>query len=183
MDVNSNLPFVMLTRSFADKLMATADKLSLAQLEKDIDRDLKPRSHELKGWTLSERIMIDRTGIETKNVVGVLEGAGPHAEETVVIGGHYDHLGHGGVGSLSSDKKPAIHYGADDNASGTAGVLALAEYFGKSETRPARSIGVARASRREAARTPTVIAHDQRSVAGIWNSSEVNARAARRARP
>ncbi len=131
MDVNSNLPFVMLTRSFGDKLMAEAGEPSLAQLEKDIDRDLKPRSHELKGWTLSERIVIDRTGIETKNVVGVLEGAGPHAEESVVIGGHYDHLGHGGLtsGSLAMFSS-AIHNGADDNASGTTMVLELARRLG-----------------------------------------------------
>jgi Peptidase family M28/PDZ domain/PA domain len=131
MDVNSNLPFVMLTRAFADKLMADAGEPSLAQLEKEIDRDLKPRSHELKRWTLAERIVIDRPGIETKNVVGVLEGAGPHADETVVIGGHYDHLGHGGLtsGSLamfSSD----IHNGADDNASGTTMVLEMARRLG-----------------------------------------------------
>ena len=64
-------------------------------------------------------------------MVGVLEGAGPHAGETIVIGGHYDHLGHGGMmsGSLaifSSD----IHNGADDNASGTAMVLELARRLG-----------------------------------------------------
>jgi hypothetical protein len=75
--------------------------------------------------------VIERHGIETKNVVGVLEGAGPHADETIVIGGHYDHLGHGGMtsGSLaifSSD----IHNGADDNASGTAMVLELARRLG-----------------------------------------------------
>ena len=65
--------------------------------------------------------------VETKNVVGVLEGAGPHARETVVIGGHYDHLGHGGMmsGSLAFFSKE-IHNGADDNASGTSMVLELA---------------------------------------------------------
>ena len=54
-------------------------------------------------------------------MVGVLEGSGPLADETIVVGGHYDHLGRGGLMSgslafLSSD----IHNGADDNASGTA---------------------------------------------------------------
>ena len=93
----SNIPFVMLSRDFADKLLAEAGEPSLAELEKQIDEDLKPRSHELKDWTLSGRIAIERTSIKTKNVVGVLEGAGPHADETVVIGGHYDHLGRGGL--------------------------------------------------------------------------------------
>ena len=137
-DVNSNLPFIMVTRSYGEKLMAEAGEPSLAQLEKDIDRDLKPRSHELKGWTLAAQIVIDRPGIETKNVVGILEGAGPHADETVVIGGHYDHLGHGGLtsGSLAVFSS-AIHNGADDNASGTTMVLELARRLGASSRSPA----------------------------------------------
>ena len=74
-------------------------------------------------------------------MVGVLEGAGPHADETVVIGGHYDHLGHGGLmsGSLaifSSD----IHNGADDNASGTSMVLELARRLGARRDPPPRRV-------------------------------------------
>ncbi|MDR3632445.1 MAG: M28 family peptidase [Isosphaeraceae bacterium] len=131
-DVNSAIPFVMISRALADKLLASAGQPTLETTEKEIDADLKPRSHELKGWTLSADITIDRKSIETKNVVGVLEGEGPHADETVVIGAHYDHLGRGGVFSgslafLSSD----IHNGADDNASGTAMVLELARRLGR----------------------------------------------------
>src|SRR5207248_8313672 len=61
------------------------------------------------------------------NVVGVLEGSGPLADETVVVGAHYDHLGHGGLlsGSLAFLSRD-IHNGADDNASGTAMVLEMA---------------------------------------------------------
>jgi hypothetical protein len=130
-DVNSNLPFVMLSREFADKLLAAAGEPSLSQLEKEIDDDLKPHSRPIEGWGLTERIVIERNGVETKNVVGVLEGAGPHADETIVIGGHYDHLGHGGMtsGSLAIFSRD-IHNGADDNASGTAMVLELARRLG-----------------------------------------------------
>jgi hypothetical protein len=140
-DVNSSLPFVMLSREFADRLLARAGEPPLAELEKQIDRNLKPCSRELKGWTLSEKIVIDRHGIDTKNVVGVIDGAGPHADETVVIGGHYDHLGHGGFtsGSLaifSSD----IHNGADDNASGTAMVLEIARRLGARRDPPPRRV-------------------------------------------
>jgi len=64
----------------------------------------------------------------TNNVVGFLEGSDPKLkDEYIVVGGHYDHLGYGGPGSGS--RKPdtiAIHNGADDNASGTAGVIELA---------------------------------------------------------
>jgi len=140
-DVNSNIPFVMLTREFADKLLDLAGERTLAQLEADIDKDLKPRSRELMGWAVTEQIVIERSTIETKNVIGVLDGAGPHAGETIVIGGHYDHLGHGGMtsGSLaifSSD----IHNGADDNASGTSMVLELARRLGARRDPPPRRV-------------------------------------------
>ncbi|WP_353718259.1 M20/M25/M40 family metallo-hydrolase [Dyadobacter sp. 676] len=66
----------------------------------------------------------DLTG---RNVAGFLDNGAP---KTIVIGAHYDHLGKGFQGSsLSPDSKNKIHNGADDNASGTAGVLELARYF------------------------------------------------------
>ena len=123
----SNIPFLMVTRAQAEKLLSAAGQPSLASLEKKIEADLKPHSREIPGWALSAKIFIEGEKIETKNVVGVMEGAGPHANETVVIGGHYDHLGHGGMtsGSLAIFSKD-IHNGADDNASGTSMVLELA---------------------------------------------------------
>jgi hypothetical protein len=65
----------------------------------------------------------------TSNVVGFLEGKDPGKKhEAVVLGAHFDHLGMGGPGSGSLDPDTAaIHNGADDNASGTAGVLELAQ--------------------------------------------------------
>jgi len=65
------------------------------------------------------------------NVVGVLEGADVKLKhEVVVIGAHYDHLGRGGQGSLAG-REGEIHHGADDNASGVAGLLELARTFAK----------------------------------------------------
>ncbi len=124
---NSDLPFVMVSRAFADKLLADAGQPSLEELEKQIDENLKPRSRELKGWLIRLQYDIERTPIETKNVIGVLEGAGPRADETIIVGAHYDHLGRGGLlsGSLAFLSKD-IHNGADDNASGTAMVLEMA---------------------------------------------------------
>lgn len=75
----------------------------------------------------------------TANVLGLLEGTDPALKhEILVIGAHMDHLGMGGTHSLAESKAPAIHHGADDNASGTAGVLELAAYFAKN--RPKRSV-------------------------------------------
>jgi hypothetical protein len=80
---------------------------------------------------------VHNTGKEgtTSNVIGFIDNG---AANTVVIGAHYDHLGLGNEGS-SLDANPAnkIHNGADDNASGTAGVIELARYFQSNKTKEA----------------------------------------------
>ena len=78
----------------------------------------------------------------TANVIGMIEGSDPDLKnERLVIGAHLDHLGLGGSGSLAKSSEPQIHHGADDNASGTAGVMELAQYFGKNgAVKPKRSI-------------------------------------------
>ena len=63
-----------------------------------------------------------------RNVVAMLEGTG-ESESHIIIGAHYDHLGTGKFGSLYNRNDSTIHNGADDNASGTAGLLELAHYF------------------------------------------------------
>lgn len=66
-----------------------------------------------------------------RNVVGFLDNG---AAKTIVIGAHYDHLGHGlQSGSLSPGSAGQIHNGADDNASGTSGVIELARYFSSND--------------------------------------------------
>ncbi|HET6973608.1 MAG TPA: M20/M25/M40 family metallo-hydrolase [Pyrinomonadaceae bacterium] len=70
-----------------------------------------------------------RADVPAHNVVGVIEGSDPVLKnESIVIGAHYDHLGRGGEGSLAP-RSGEIHHGADDNASGTAGVIELARIF------------------------------------------------------
>jgi peptidase M28-like protein/PDZ domain-containing protein len=72
-----------------------------------------------------------RAEVPAYNVIGVLEGSDPVLKnENIVIGAHYDHLGRGGEGSGSlAPRAGEIHHGADDNASGTAGMLELARIF------------------------------------------------------
>lgn len=73
-----------------------------------------------------------------RNVVARLEGRDPVLrDEAIVIGAHYDHLGRGGFGSLAPDQD-AVHNGADDNASGVAALLAVAERLAADP--PARSV-------------------------------------------
>ena len=78
---------------------------------------------------------------DVSNVIGVIDGEGPLANETVVIGAHYDHVGRGGQNSLAPGSSE-IHNGADDNASGTVTLLELARRFGiKAQTKkPARRL-------------------------------------------
>jgi hypothetical protein len=113
---------------------------TLSDLEKDLNRELKPLSRELKGWTASFAVRMHRGKIDVKNIVGVLEGAGPLANETVVVGAHYDHLGYGGNGSMLPTRKMAIHHGADDNASGTTTMLELARLFAHVPNRQGRRL-------------------------------------------
>lgn len=68
-----------------------------------------------------------------RNVVALLEGTG-ETESHIIIGAHYDHLGTGKFGSLYNRNDSTIHNGADDNASGTAGLLELAHYFSEHPT-------------------------------------------------
>ncbi|MER3427476.1 MAG: hypothetical protein C4334_05150 [Pyrinomonas sp.] len=89
------------------------------------------------GIRLTIQTEIVRRNLETANVIGIVEGADPALRaEAVLIGAHYDHLGLGGRGSLAPDQR-AIHYGADDNASGTAALIELARIF--TQQRPRRT--------------------------------------------
>ena len=78
-------------------------------------------------------------GATTRNVVAVLPGRSRALRgQVVVIGAHYDHLGQGGFGALDPDSTGQVHNGADDNASGTAGVLEIARLLAKQK--PARTV-------------------------------------------
>lgn len=134
------LPAIHLKREIGETMVKAGLPTTLKALEKDIDRDLKPRGAPLKGWKAQIEVRVDREKVPVKNVIGILEGAGPLAKETVVIGAHYDHLGYGGPGSLDKEKKKAIHHGADDNGSGTATILELARHFGSQKNRQGRRL-------------------------------------------
>ncbi len=78
--------------------------------------------------------------VKTYNVIGYIEGNDPKLKnEIIVLGAHYDHLGMGGPSS-KSDKRNTIHYGADDNASGTAALLEIAEKLVSQKSKLKRSI-------------------------------------------
>jgi hypothetical protein len=92
--------------------------IDLEEFEKKTAANLKPASAELKGKSLHLKTTVDSRLIKARNVIGVLPGK--DTSEAIVVGAHYDHLGkHDGW----------IWNGADDNASGTVGVMTLAKAF------------------------------------------------------
>lgn len=80
----------------------------------------------IPGVTVSMESTVERRPIKTWNVAGVLPGRGALADQYVIVGGHYDHVGYGAFGSRHPQPSGKLHPGADDNASGTSGVLLAA---------------------------------------------------------
>ena len=102
---------------------------SLAQLQAEIDEGYRPRSFSLPaGLTISLEVDIERKQAEVHNVAGYFPG---DSDEYVIVGAHYDHLGLGDQSSLSPSRIGEVHPGADDNASGTAGLIELARLFAR----------------------------------------------------
>jgi len=130
------IPAMMMTRKALDSIwgLGLPEKpASLKDLQARIDGEMRPLSQPITDRPIRLTGDIRTETKITRNVVGWLPPAiatyapagkpgGPH----IVIGAHYDHLGMGGQHSLSPDRME-IHNGADDNASGTAGLIELAE--------------------------------------------------------
>ncbi len=121
-------PAIHVTQAQINTLLKAALKTSLTDLEAEIDQDCKPHSQGVTGWKAKGAASVVRVRSDVANVIGILDGVGPKAEETIVIGAHYDHVGRGGANSLSPGSTD-VHNGADDNASGTVALLELARRF------------------------------------------------------
>jgi Zn-dependent M28 family amino/carboxypeptidase len=140
--ITARLPVVHLKRAAASKLLKAALGKTLAELEAENDRTLKPVSAELPNTRITADVGVRRAAIPVRNVVGVLDGSGPLADETVVVGAHYDHVGYGkgGHGAGGKAELGKLHAGADDNASGTTGLIELARRFGAMKDRRGRRL-------------------------------------------
>jgi aminopeptidase YwaD len=123
---NSGIEFVQVKAELVSAWLALADK-KLDTIEADIDKTLKPESFALPATlTLDLNVDVEREIKTVHNVAGYLPG---ETDEYVIVGAHYDHLGLGEQYSLAPSMAGTVHPGADDNASGTAGVLELAHWF------------------------------------------------------
>jgi aminopeptidase YwaD len=115
---------------------------TLDDLRQAIDKDLSNHSMALQASSkLTVNVDIDRIHRKVSNVIGELPGADANsADQYIVVGAHYDHLGLGDEHSLAPNQKGQVHHGADDNASGVSGVLELADALSHASTRPRHSI-------------------------------------------
>jgi len=107
---------------------------TLSQVQAAIDSTRTPVSFAIAESSAEVRTDVSVERVSIPNVVASLPGNDPELrDQIIVVGAHFDHLGWGGEGSLYDKHDSAIHHGADDNASGTAGVMALAEYFARAK--------------------------------------------------
>ncbi|MGE5498679.1 MAG: M28 family peptidase, partial [Syntrophothermus sp.] len=130
------IPVIQAGKEVITGLFGSVD--SLKMLEQEIDKSLKPHSFLIHG---ADALIKTSTRIDEKPgslVAALIEGNDPELKkEIVVLGAHYDHVG------TKKQEQPGEDYifnGADDNASGTSAVIAIANAFGKSGIRTKRSI-------------------------------------------
>lgn len=142
---DAGLPVIAISRQAGAQLLS-ADSSLLADVEQRLRaKQPNPNGEQAVALPLYPPLItlstdIVRREVPAYNVVGILDGSDPALKkEVIVIGAHYDHLGHGGEGSLAP-REGEIHHGADDNASGTAGMLELARLFTSQKLRPRRTI-------------------------------------------
>ena len=141
----AGIPVIVISRQLAAKLLRAPDA-ELSELYKIADSrspDAKTSALRLplKSPTLTIDVDVVRRESPSFNVIGILPGIGDPKwkNEAIVIGAHYDHLGRGGEGSLAP-REGEIHHGADDNASGVAGLIELARMLSSQTPRLQRTI-------------------------------------------
>ncbi len=126
---------------YISQLMSRVGK-DLIGIKKQIDSTRKPNSFEIPNAVVIVQTEIEKIKSYSTNVVGFIPGTDSSLkQEYLIIGAHYDHLGMGGEGSGSLKPDTIVpHHGADDNASGTAGLLELAQYFSAHRSKLKRSL-------------------------------------------
>lgn len=127
----SSVSTVRVTDRVASQIFAGTGETS-ASLQQKMDAAMKPASMALANTHMTIDVAVTSRVLTTRNVIGMIPGSDPTlANEIVMIGAHYDHEGaRGGY----------VWHGADDNGSGTAGVLEIARAFGRNPVKPKRTV-------------------------------------------
>jgi len=123
----NTIPVVQIALEAAQEFLAGTGQ-HLPALQGIIDATLKPQSFAIKNKSVTLQTSVQDELIRVKNVVGLVKGT---SSETVIIGAHYDHEGKDGE---------KIYNGADDDASGTTGLIEIAEAFMLNDKQPKRNI-------------------------------------------
>ena len=123
----SGIPAIHISNNIADGILKTVGS-SRAIIQNKMGKNLKPETLRFPEIIISANVELKDIYSRAANVVGkVISRNHKYRDEFIVIGAHFDHLGYGGPGSGSlKPDTSAIHNGANDNASGTAGLLELA---------------------------------------------------------
>jgi hypothetical protein len=126
------MPEVMfINRSVADDLLKDSGH-TLVELQNKIDKSLQPQSFVIPGRKIRITEASETNEMVLNNVAGYIEGSDPIIKNEIVIySAHYDHIGTSGN---------EVYTGADDNASGCAALLSMAEAFQTMEKKPLRSV-------------------------------------------
>jgi len=137
---NAGIPAIHLSNKIADELFKTVGQ-TRKNIQNIMNESLKTVNFKLP-VTISASVQLNTVQIRAANVVGLIQsGNRKYRNEYVVLGAHFDHLGMGGKGTGS--RKPdtlIVHNGADDNASGTSGLLEIAHKLVSQKSRLKRSI-------------------------------------------
>ncbi len=133
---SSSVTVISLKREFLKKLFE-----SQGRKIPEIKELTAPSPFQFSNAKVSLKISLKRVKATSKNIVGLLK-ATENSDEYVVIGAHWDHLGRGIEGSLA-EKWGEIHHGADDNGSGSAGMLEVARVLKEEKIRKRNVIFIA----------------------------------------
>lgn len=135
-EIKKKIPVIHADEDVAAFLFSGID--SLEKIQRKIDKELKPNSFIIDQSIASIKINVISIDRPSQNVVGYIEGTDTILKnEWLVIGAHYDHVGFKKNHKAGED---FIFNGADDNASGTAGVIAIAKTFANFKEKPKRSV-------------------------------------------
>lgn len=127
----ATLPTIRVSRDMADVILGYAGH-RVEKLKSKIEKNYKPHSSALPGVSIKIESTVEEKLIRSRNVLGYIEGSDPELkDEVIVIGAHLDHLGKRG---------DYIFNGADDNGSGSAAIMEIAQAFAMNPQRPKRSV-------------------------------------------
>lgn len=137
---STGIPIINIKREIIEKIFKE-NNLDLTKIQKDIDDSKMQNSFVIPNANALIEVTLEQVKAKTGNVLGFIEGNDSKLKnEVIVIGAHYDHLGWGTSNSLYDGKEKKIHHGADDNASGSAGVMEIAQKLSANKDKLKRSV-------------------------------------------